>query len=336
MSAQTREHRPLTTDEPTVGPRIAVLVPCHNEEHAVATVVHTFRDALPGATVHVYDNASTDATVARAQEAGATVGFESRRGKGNVMRRMFADIDADVYVMVDGDGTYDAASAPAMVDLVLSRRIDMVVGARKPTANDQGVVYRKGHTTGNALFTKALRALVGGEFSDIFSGYRAMSRRFVKSLPVQSSGFEIETELSAHAIGLHANCAEVDTAYGSRVEGSASKLNTYRDGLRIAGTIVRLFESVRPMQFFALCAAVLTAAALILGVPVVNEFAHTGLVTRFPTAILAVSIQIVAFLCLASGMILKSVQQARQEARRLAYLQIAPPPGPASGAASSG
>ncbi|MDQ6785068.1 MAG: glycosyltransferase [Actinomycetota bacterium] len=307
-------------------PIIAVLIPCHNEEHAVASVVSGFLEAVPKAVVYVYDNASTDATVARAREAGATVGSESRRGKGHVMRRMFADIDADVYVVVDGDGTYDPSSAPAMINLVLSQRVDMVVGARQPVANDGGVVYRKGHTTGNALFTRALRALVGGEFSDIFSGYRAMSRRFIKSLPVHSSGFEIETELSAHAVEVNAACAEVDTAYGSRLQGSTSKLKTYRDGMRIARTILRLFESVRPLQFFSMCFAFLTAVALFLGIPVVNEFARSGLVQRFPTAILAVSIQIIAFLCLASGMILKSVQRARQEARRLAYLRIGPPP----------
>lgn len=306
-------------------PSIAVLVPCHNEGHAVASVVNGFRAAIPTAVIYVYDNASTDATAAKAREAGAIVGFEARRGKGNVMRRMFADVDADVYVMVDGDGTYDPSSAPKMIEMVLEQRLDMVVGARRPVADDGGIVYRKGHTTGNALFTKILKALVGGEFTDIFSGYRAMSRRFVKSMPVHSSGFEIETELSAHAVEVDAACAEVQTAYGSRLDGSTSKLNTYRDGLRIAGTILRLFESIRPLQFFSLCFAVLTAVALILGIPVIEEFARSGLVERFPTAILAVSVQIVAFLCLASGTILKSVQRARQEARRLAYLHIGPP-----------
>ncbi|MDQ2726622.1 MAG: glycosyltransferase [Actinomycetota bacterium] len=306
-------------------PRVAVLVPCYNEEHAVASVVTGFAAALPGADIYVYDNASTDGTAQRAREAGAIVRHERRRGKGNVMRKMFADIDADVYVMVDGDGTYDPSSASAMVDLLVDQRLDMVVGARQTAAGSGGVVYRKGHTTGNAVFTRVLRTLVGGEFKDIFSGYRAMSRRFVKSLPVRSSGFEIETELSAHAVEVEAACAEVDTAYGSRQEGSTSKLNTYRDGLRIAGTILRLFESIRPLQFFAICFAALTVAGLILGVPVIDEFARTGLVLRFPTAILAVAIQIVAFLCLTCGVILKSVQRARQEGRRLVYLQIGPP-----------
>lgn len=308
-------------------PRVAVLVPCHNEDHAVASVVNGFAAALPGAEIYVYDNASTDATAERARDAGAIVCYEGRRGKGNVIRKMFADIEADVYVMVDGDGTYDPSSSPLMVDLLLSRRLDMVVGARRPVADD-GVIYRRGHTAGNAAFTRALRTVVGGEFHDIFSGYRAMSRRFVKSLPVRSRGFEIETELSAHAVEIEAACAEIDTPYRSRQEGSVSKLNTNRDGLRIAGTIIRLFESIRPLQFFSLCFTLLSAVALTLGVPVVDEFARTGLVLRFPTAILAVAIQIVAFLCLTCGVILKSVQRARQEARRLVYLQIGAPPVP--------
>lgn len=315
---------------------VAVIIPCFNEEMAIASVVSAFRDALPDAHIYVYDNASTDATVARARRAGAHVGHEARRGKGNVMRKMFADVEADVYVMVDGDGTYDPAAAPTMVERLVNERLDMVVGARRPDAQDQGVVYRKGHTTGNAAFTRALRALIGGEFGDVFSGYRVMSRRFVKSMPVHSSGFEIETELSAHAVEIAASCAEVATRYGSRQDGSASKLNTYRDGLRIARTIIRLFEAVRPLQFFALCFMALTATALALAVPVVDQFARTGLVPRFPTAILAASIEIVALLCLACGIILRSVQRTRQEARRLVYLSIGPPGGDPSGWAKPG
>jgi hypothetical protein len=307
------------------GARVAVLVPCFDEEHAVASVVDGFQRALPGATVYVYDNGSTDETVARATQAGAVIGFERRKGKGNVIRRMFADIDADVYVMVDGDGTYDPSAAPAMVERLWTERLDMVVGARDVAVDATGVVYRRGHATGNAAFSRSLKLVIGGEFTDIFSGYRVMSRRFVKSLPVYSSGFEIETELSAHAIEVDAACAEVSTRYTSRLDGSESKLSTYRDGARIAWTIVRLFEAIRPLPCFTLLFALLTALAVGLAVPVVDEFARTGLVLRFPTAILAASIQIVALLSLACGIILRSVQRARQEARRLAYLAMPAP-----------
>jgi glycosyltransferase involved in cell wall biosynthesis len=299
---------------------VAVVVPCHDEAASITRVVIDFAAALPGAQIYVYDNASSDQTSALAEQAGAIVYREPRKGKGNVTRRMFADVDADVYVMVDGDGTYDASSSPKMLDLLLHDRLDMVVGTRQPVADDANV-YRKGHSTGNAAFSRALNAVLGGCFTDIFSGYRVMSKRFVKSFPIQSTGFEIETELSAHAVEVGAAYAEVPTAYGSRDDGSSSKLRTYRDGTRIMFTLIRLFEAMRPLQFFAICFALLTAVAFALGIPVVNDYARTGLVLRFPTAILAMSVQIVAFLCLTSGVILKSVRRARQEARRLVYLQ---------------
>lgn len=303
--------------------QVAVLIPCHNEAAAVAGVVTDFRTALPQATVYVYDNASTDATAERARQAGAVVGAEPRKGKGHVVRRMFADVDADVYLLVDGDGTYDPSAAPAMINHLVANRLDMIVGSRVPVEGNPDV-YRKGHTSGNALMTRLLRALFGGDFTDIFSGYRVLSRRFVKSLPVSSSGFEIETEISTHAVRVRAACSEMRTAYGSRVEGSDSKLQTYRDGFRILLTMLRLFEEIRPLQFFGICFTLLTITALALGIPVIGEYAHTGQVLRFPTAILAVSIQVVAFICLAAGIILRSVGSARDEQRRLAYLQVSP------------
>lgn len=322
---------PREAQEPSPGLpgelEVAVLVPCHDEEAAIASVVRDFRAALPGVIVYVYDNASTDATAARAREQGAVVRREARKGKGNVVRRMFADVEADVYVMVDGDGTYDPAAAPAMVRRLVEDDLDMVVGSRVALAGDDKV-YRRGHSSGNAAFTKVLRTLVGGEFGDVLSGYRVMSRRFVKSLPVFSSGFEIETELSAHAVRVRATCAEVPTAYRSRADGSESKLHTYRDGLRIAWNMLRLFEEMRPLQFFTAGFCVLTAIALALGLPVVDQFLRTGLVPRFPTAILAVSIQVVAFVCLTSGLVLRSVGTLRDEGRRLVYLSVPSPSHP--------
>jgi glycosyltransferase involved in cell wall biosynthesis len=304
------------------GATVAVLIPCFNEEAAIATVVTEFRAALPEAEIYVYDNNSTDATMERALAAGAVVRTEARQGKGNVVRRMFADVDADVYVMVDGDNTYDAATARVMVDMLIDRRLDMVVAARVPVGGD---AHRRGHTVGNAAFTRLLKLLFGGGFTDVFSGYRAMSRRFVKSFPVRSDGFEIETELSAHAQEIVASVAEVPSAYGAREAGAESKLHTVRDGARILVTALRLFENMRPLQFFGIMFLLLSALALALGIPVVNEYVETGLVLRFPTAILAAAIQTVAFISLTAGLILKSVRSTRQEARRLAYLRYDPP-----------
>lgn len=305
-------------------PAIAVVIPCHNEEADVGIVVRDFAAALPTAQIYVYDNASTDSTGDRAREAGAIARAEPRKGKGNAVRRMFADVDADIYVMVDGDATYDPATAPTMVKLLLEQNLDMVVATRQLLDNDAGA-YRKGHTSGNVWFTRMIRRLFGGDFSDVFSGYRVMSRRFVKSLPVFSAGFEIETELSAHAVRVRAACDEVPTQYRSRGEGSLSKLRTFRDGFRILLHTIRLYEEMRPLQFFTICSALLTAMALALGIPVIDEYAHTGLVLRFPTAILALGIQIVAFVCLTAGIILRSVGRARDEARRLVYLGMPMP-----------
>jgi glycosyltransferase involved in cell wall biosynthesis len=305
---------------------IAVLLPCHNEEQAIAQVVADFRAALPSAEVHVYDNASTDGTIARAREAGASIGLERRRGKGNVVCRMFADIDADVYVLADGDGTYDATASRAMVDLLVRERLDMVVGCRRASGQDADEAYPRGHVLGNRLFTRLFRTLFGTTFTDVFSGYRVLSRRFVKSFPVRFTGFEIETELAAHAVDIGLPYAEVATAYRSRHAGSTPKLRTFRDGLRIALAAILLFKELRPARFFGLVALILTLLALALGIPVVNEFVETGLVLRLPTAVLAASIQIIAFICLTAGLVLDSVCRGRREARRLVYLSLPPVP----------
>ncbi len=301
--------------------RVAVVIPCHNEERSIADVVRGFAEALPEAELFVYDNCCTDATSQQAQMAGAVVRREPRLGKGNVVRRMFADVDADVYVIVDGDGTYDPGAARTMVGLLLDERLDMVVGCRSPAPDDERV-YRKGHAFGNAAFTRILRVVFGGDFTDVFSGYRVISRRLVKSFPAQSAGFEIETELSVHAVQLGAPCAEVATTYRSRQGDSNSKLRTVRDGVRILFTALGLFRHMRPLQFFGSLFVLLTALALALGIPIVDEYVRTGMVARFPTAILAAAVQTVAFICLSSGLVLENVVGARKEARRLAYLQI--------------
>lgn len=305
------------------GALVAVLLPCHNEEGSIASVVLAFRRALPAAIVYVCDNASTDATAVRAEGAGAIVLREHRRGKGNAVRRMFADIEADVYVLADGDATYDAASAPTMVARLLTDHLDMVVGTRQAEQDDPNT-FRRGHATGNALLTSAFKLCLGGSFTDVLSGYRVMSRRLVKSFPVHAEGFDIEAELTAHTVEVDANWLEIPTPYGSREEGSTSKLRTYRDGLRILLSLVRLFEAMYPLRFFLGCFVVLTAVAMALGIPIVDEYSRTGLVPRLPTAVLATSIQVVAFLALTCGVILKSVKLARQEARRLVYLQQGP------------
>ena len=299
------------------GPRIAVLLPCYNEEAAIGSTVAGFRAALPDATVYVYDNNSRDRTVEVARAAGAVVRTERMQGKGHVVRRMFADIDADIYVMADGDATYDAAAAPALVRRLVEERLDMVVGTRVHQASD---AYRRGHVLGNKVMTGMLARLFGRSFTDIFSGYRAFSRRFVKSFPALSQGFETETEISVHALELKMPVGEMDTAYFARPEGSASKLSTYRDGWRIAVTIATLYRIERPMLFFALIAALLAAAAVLLSVPLAITYAETGLVPRFPTAILATGLMILTFLSLVCGLILDTVVRGRREVRRLAYL----------------
>jgi glycosyltransferase involved in cell wall biosynthesis len=303
-------------------PRIAVLLPCYNEEAAIGATVRGFRDALPTATVYVYDNNSRDRTREIAAEAGAVVRTERQQGKGHVVRRMFADVDADVYVMADGDLTYDPRSAPAMVDMILGEELDMVVGTRKHEAKE---AYRGGHVIGNKLFTGLLAGLFGRSFTDIFSGYRVFSRRFVKSFPVLSSGFEIETEMSVHALELRMPVDEVETAYGARPEGSESKLSTYSDGWRILKTIVTLYRIERPVLFYGSIGAFLLAVALGLSIPLVITYLNTGLVPRFPTAILITGLVIIAVLCFFAGLILDTVTRGRREVRRLAYLSLAAP-----------
>ncbi len=298
-------------------PRIAVLLPCFNEEAAIAATVAGFSDALPGATVYVYDNNSRDRTCEAAAKAGAIVRSERQQGKGHVVRRMFADIDADIYVMADGDLTYDPKAAPEMVAMLTSEQLDMVVGTRRHEAKD---AYRGGHVLGNRLFTGLLAGLFGRSFTDIFSGYRIFSRRFVKSFPVLSSGFEIETEMSVHALELRMPVGELETAYASRPDGSHSKLSTFSDGWRILKTIVTLYRIERPVLFFGSIGALLVAAAIALSIPLVVTYLDTGLVPRVPTAILVTGMTIVAVLCVFAGLILDTVTRGRREVRRLAYL----------------
>jgi glycosyltransferase involved in cell wall biosynthesis len=301
--------------------RIAVLVPCFNEEAAVATVVADFRNALPSATIYVYDNNSKDRTVAVAREAGAEVRSETHQGKGHVVRRMFADVDADVYVLVDGDATYDAPSAPAMIEKLLSEHLDMVVGLRV----DQSVAaYRPGHRAGNWMLTSFLASVFGQAFKDILSGYRVFSRRFVKSFPVLSDGFEIETELSVHALELALPVAEVATPYYARPEGSVSKLNTWRDGFRILGTILKLYRTEKPLRFFTAIGVFLMLVSVGLAIPIVVTYLEEGLVPRLPTAVLSTGLMIVAVLSISSGLVLDTVTRGRREMKLLAYLSQPP------------
>ena len=303
-------------------PKIAVLLPCFNEEAAIAATVAGFRAALPDATIYVYDNNSQDRTREVAASTGAMVRSEKQQGKGHVVRRMFADVDADVYVMADGDLTYDPAAAPAMVDMLVAEQLDMVVGTRRHEAKG---AYRGGHVIGNKIFTGLLSGLFGRSFSDIFSGYRVFSRRFVKSFPVLSAGFEIETEMSVHALELRMPVGEVETSYGARPQGSQSKLSTYGDGWKILKTIGTLYRVERPALFYGGIGALLVIAAIILAIPLVRTYLQTGLVPRFPTAILATGMVIVAVLCFFAGLILDTVTRGRREVRRLAYLSLEAP-----------
>ena len=304
--------------------RIAVLLPCYNEAAAIAQTIADFRAALPGAAIYVYDNNSSDATREVAAAAGAIVRTERMQGKGNVVRRMFADVDADIYVMADGDATYDAAAAPALVKQLIDDNLDMVVGARK---SEVEAAYRRGHRLGNAMLTGMLARIFGRTFTDILSGYRIFSRRFVKSFPVLSVGFEIETEITVHALELRMPVAEQVTAYAARPDGSESKLNTWGDGLRILGTILKLFRYERPLAFFGFIATVFMLMSIILGIPLFITFVKTGLVPRFPTAILATGLMILATLNGLCGLILDTVVRGRLEVRRLAYLSYRAPSG---------
>jgi glycosyltransferase involved in cell wall biosynthesis len=306
-------------------PRIAVLLPCFNEEATIAETEKGFRSSLPGAIDYVYDNNSSDRTRAIAKKAGAVVRSERQQGKGHVVRRMFADIDADVYVMADGDLTYDPKAAPEMVKMLLGEQLDMVVGTRKHEAKQ---AYRGGHVIGNRVFTGLLAGLFGRSFNDIFSGYRVFSRRFVKSFPVLSSGFEIETEMSVHALELRMPVGEVETRYLARPEGSESKLSTFSDGWRILKTIGTLYRVERPVLFYGIIALALVAVAFLLSIPLIVTYLHTHLVPRVPTAILVTGMTIVAVLCFFAGLILDTVTRGRREMRRLAYLALEAPPSP--------
>ena len=304
-----------------VQPRVAVLVPCFNEEAAVATVVADFRKALPSAQIFVYDNNSSDRTLAVAREAGTEVRSERRQGKGHVVRRMFADVDADIYVLVDGDATYDAASAPRMIETLLTDHLDMVVGFR---VDQSEAAYRSGHRAGNWMLTSFLSSVFGQAFKDILSGYRVFSRRFVKSFPVLSDSFEIETELSVHALELALPVTEIETPYYARPEGSFSKLNTWRDGFRILGTILKLYRSEKPLRFFTAIGIFLTLVSIGLAIPVIVTYLEQGIVPRLPTAVLSMGLMILAVLSVSSGLVLDTVTRGRREMKLLAYLSQAP------------
>jgi glycosyltransferase involved in cell wall biosynthesis len=301
--------------------RVAVIIPCYNEAVAIGKTVADFRAALPDADIYVYDNNSSDDTCEVARKAGAIVRSERLQGKGSVVRRMFADVEADIYVMTDGDATYDAAAAPAMIERLLSEHLDMVVGARE---SEVKAAYRRGHRFGNQLLTGCVTYLFGRTFSDILSGYRVFSRRFAKTFPTLSPGFEIETEITVHALELKMPVGEVETAYAARPEGSISKLSTYRDGWRILRLILDLFRQERPVQLYGAICGVLLAVASVLAIPLFWTYFETGLVPRFPTAILCTGLVLLAVLSAMCGLILDTVTRGRREMKRLAYIGMPP------------
>jgi glycosyltransferase involved in cell wall biosynthesis len=302
-------------------PRVAVLIPCRNEEASIGKVVCDFLQALPDANVYVYDNNSTDRTAREAQAAGAFVRREWLQGKGHVVRRMFADVEADVYVLVDGDDTYDAAAAPGMLRMLIERHLDMVTATRHSGGRD---AYRLGHWSGNRLLTFLVTRAFGTGISDLLSGYRVFSRRFVKSFPALSSGFETETEFSVHALALHMPVQEVQTLYRNRAADSRSKLHTIGDGLRILRAVATLIRQERPLEVFSIAALIFAGLGIGLGIPVVVEFLHTGLVPRLPTALLSTGLVLLSCLSAVCGLILDAVSRGRREIRRLAYLAISP------------
>jgi len=302
--------------------KIAVLLPCYNEEGAIAKTVADFKAALPDAVIYVYDNNSTDKTADVARAAGAVVRTEMAQGKGNVVRRQFADIDADIYVMADGDDTYDASAAPSMIARLVEDKLDMVAGKRIETAE---AAYRRGHKFGNWLLTSLVRFFFRSPFEDMLTGYRVMSRRFVKSLPFTATGFGIETELTVHVARMMTPVAEVDTHYKERPEGTVSKLRTYRDGWRILMTIAKLVRQERPLVFFGVIAIFLALFSLGIGLPVVIEFIRTGFVTTLPSAVLAASLALLSALAAMTGLILDTVTRGRWETKRLHYLSFPPP-----------
>ena len=301
------------------GLRIAVLIPCRDEAVTIGQVVADFRRALPEARIYVYDNNSTDGTASLAAQAGATVRQERRQGKGNVVRRMFADIEADAYVLVDGDGTYDPADAPTMIRILANQQLDMVTGVRVDTSRES---YRRGHRLGNQVLTGIVRSIFGDLISDMLSGYRVFSRRFVKSFPALSVGFETETEFTVHALELGMPVAEIRTRYQERREGSASKLHTYRDGIRILRTILNLVKEERPLLFFSIIGGLLALTGIGLGLPLISYYFRTGLVPRLPTALVSVTFVILAWLSIFCGLILDSVARGRKETKRIAYLSL--------------
>jgi glycosyltransferase involved in cell wall biosynthesis len=309
------EQRP--EPDPLLHRRIAVLIPCYNEEAAIASVVGDFRNAVPEADIYVYDNNSRDRTVEIARAAGANVRSETLQGKGRVVRRMFAEVEADIYILVDGDATYDAPSARAMAARIVTDRLDMVVGAR---VDQEEAAYRRGHRFGNRILTAFVADVFGKTFTDILSGYRAFSRRFVKSFPALSGGFEIETELTVHALELELPVAEIETPYYARPEGSHSKLNTWRDGVRILNTIVKLYRSERPLGFFSGIGISMAIMSVGFAIPIVITYLREGIVPRLPTAVLSTGLMIIAALAITCGLVLDTVTRGRREIKLLAYL----------------
>jgi len=305
--------------------RVALIIPCFNEEAAIGAVIQGFREAMQGLVIYVFDNNSTDNTAKVAKEVGATVISVPLKGKGNVVRRMFADVEADIYVMVDGDATYDPNAIVPMINLLFEQRLDMVVGCRQVDLHLAGEAYRRGHQWGNRLLTQGVMHIFGGSFTDMLSGYRVFTRRYVKSFPALSAGFEIETELTVHALELRMPFGEVITRYGARPEGSVSKLSTYADGWKILKTIGRLFVSERPFAFFSGASIVLVILSFTLFFPILINYLESGLVPRFPTLVISASLAICALLSFACGLILDNVTRGRHEAKRLAYLSIPPP-----------
>ncbi|MDR2067560.1 MAG: glycosyltransferase [Holosporaceae bacterium] len=299
--------------------RIAVLIPCYNESGTIADVIVSFKKQLPNATIYVYDNGSEDDTAKAAEKAGAVVVSERNRGKGNVVRKMFSEIDADIYVIADGDSTYASEDAPKMINLLINGKVDMVVAVRKEKSEK---AFRNGHKIGNRLFNFMLKILFNSTFTDVFSGYRAFSRRFVKTFPIAASGFDIEAELSIHALTLSIPFAEVDSTYLERPKNSYSKLNTIRDGFKILFSIIRLLKETRPMFFFGTIALILFLLSCCIALPVILTFLKSGVVLRLPTAVLSSGMMMISFLSFACGIILDSVSEARKEMKRLHYLRV--------------
>jgi len=301
--------------------KIAVIIPCYNEEKTIQNVVTDFKKSLPKANIYVFDNNSSDRTGEVAKKAGAIVYSVQNAGKGNVVRRMFSDVDADVYLMVDGDDTYHAASAPRLIEKLLNENLDMVVGCRTEDSKDNNN-YRAGHRLGNKLLTSSVSTIFGGNFTDMLSGYRAFSKRFVKSFTAESKGFEIETELTVHTLELRIPYGEVDTPYFERPEGSESKLSTYKDGFKILSMIIRLYSNERPAQFWGFFGGFLILIAAALSLPVFIEYLQTSKVERFPTLIVSIGMVIIGFLSFTIGLVLRTVTKGRKEAKHLWYLTL--------------